>query len=52
MVGGIYAINRNFFFKLGGYDTYITGRGGENIEFSLRVILDLTGMDVWGRNIH
>eukprot|EP00042_Codosiga_hollandica_P035766 m.267804 g.267804 ORF g.267804 m.267804 type:complete len:689 (-) comp54719_c0_seq5:99-2165(-) len=35
--GGIFAMNRNAFFELGGYDEQFRGWGGENMEFSFRV---------------
>eukprot|EP00915_Cephaloidophora_sp_WS-2016_P003426 GHVH01004591.1.p1 GENE.GHVH01004591.1~~GHVH01004591.1.p1 ORF type:complete len:697 (+),score=82.01 GHVH01004591.1:104-2194(+) len=37
MVGGIYAVNREYFFEIGSYDTGMKEWGGENIEQSIRV---------------
>ncbi|XP_059169609.1 polypeptide N-acetylgalactosaminyltransferase 1-like [Physella acuta] len=37
MVGPAYAIDRNYFNELGGYDTEMKVWGGENIEMSWRV---------------
>ena len=37
MVGGYLAIDREFFWKLGGYDEKMEGWGGENLEMSFRV---------------
>lgn len=37
MAGGLLAVDREFFFKLGGYDEGMDIWGGENIEMSLRV---------------
>lgn len=37
MVGGLFAIDRELFFKFGGYDDDMTYYGGENVELSLRL---------------
>ena len=37
MSGGIFAIGRNYFWDIGGYDLGMTGWGGENLEMSFRV---------------
>uniref|UniRef100_A0A2C9L3A5 Galactosyltransferase C-terminal domain-containing protein n=1 Tax=Biomphalaria glabrata TaxID=6526 RepID=A0A2C9L3A5_BIOGL len=36
MPGGLYAVSRSWFSKLGLYDTQLVGWGGENIEMSLK----------------
>lgn len=36
MVGGIYAIDREFYLSLGGYDEFMTYYGGENVEMTIR----------------
>lgn len=37
MVGGIFAINREYFWEFGSYDKKMDGWGGENLEMSFRV---------------
>ncbi|XP_049882423.1 uncharacterized protein LOC126378274 [Pectinophora gossypiella] len=37
MVGGMFAIEREYFWQLGGYDGLMMGVGGENLEISFRI---------------
>lgn len=37
MVGTAFAMDREYFFELGGYDEKMTVWGGENLELSWRV---------------
>lgn len=37
MAGGLLAMDRKFFFHLGGYDPGMEIWGGENLEMSFRV---------------
>ena len=37
MAGGLFGVNRKFFFDVGAYDAGMIGWGGENLELSFRV---------------
>ena len=41
MAGGLFAIDRKYFFEIGAYDRQLTYWGGENVELSFKVYMNL-----------
>ena len=37
MAGGLFAMSRDYYWEVGGYDEGMIGWGGENLEMSFRV---------------
>ena len=46
MAGGLFAADRKYFFEIGAYDDGMDVWGGENLEISFRVSLDIGMLEV------
>lgn len=52
MAGGLFAIERDFFFELGLYDPGLQIWGGENFEISYKVDMEWTSLYTLSLNGH
>jgi polypeptide N-acetylgalactosaminyltransferase len=51
MAGGLFAIERNYFWEIGSYDSQMDVWGGENLEMSFRVSRAVSTVSVGDLNL-